>query len=354
MRSHRSLSSLVLCLIASGLAAAAGEGVPVTPGSSVVHVDCDAGDDLARVMTRVSTSRTPVEIEVEGTCRSCVLIDRNDVIVRGGESGATLEIGEDCPSYLVREGGTVLTPAVYVVNAVGVELRNLNIVGGEVQYDTGVMANQAEVDLHGVSISGPDFGLVTRGSFVSAVISSIEGWSTAVATAEASFTRLNLSEVVGDINLIENSSIDLLGLDCRVTGTTQISGGRLQARAGTVFENWLACGQNAFCSITTRGAIPGIASNSSKVLLNGNGGSVDRVYAGELGAVLVQGVVEVGVAECADAAEVFCEDGIVADSSNCGGCPGNEPAAKAEDTAESSGPEDWSRPTATPFSLDQR
>jgi len=72
-----------LALVAMNSAARAAD-----PLKTVV-VDCAAGETIAKALT-LGDERKPLLVQIVGTCSEHVLIDRNDVTLAGGASGATV------------------------------------------------------------------------------------------------------------------------------------------------------------------------------------------------------------------------------------------------------------------------
>jgi hypothetical protein len=121
--------------------------VPIE-GPRVIEVDCERGGDVATVLREVQHGTGPVEIRVHGTCSTCPRIARDHVTLRGIGDNATLQITDACP--LVKVDGLVVpvVPGVYVDHAVGVQLRNLRILGRggqDVAPDAALLVNHGEV-----------------------------------------------------------------------------------------------------------------------------------------------------------------------------------------------------------------
>jgi parallel beta-helix repeat protein len=81
-----------------------------------VAVDCAAGDTLAKALTK-GDERKPLLIQISGTCNESILIDRNDVMLLAGASGATIR-------------GTDPAVNVIVVTASRVTIDGLTVTGG--------------------------------------------------------------------------------------------------------------------------------------------------------------------------------------------------------------------------------
>lgn len=127
-----------------------------------IEVDCDAGERLDDVFGPVDLPRrevelvpdTPVFIHVRGTCVGNLVIERNNVTIRG-ESRNTTVLGS-----AVDASGDPVGPTVKVLNADTVKLADVRIEGGFVGLD----AVHSQVTIERVLIHANVFGVSGRGS----------------------------------------------------------------------------------------------------------------------------------------------------------------------------------------------
>ncbi len=64
-------------------------GARAADPTKTVVVDCAAGETIAKALT-LGDERKPLLVRIVGTCSEHVLIDRNDVTLAAGASGATV------------------------------------------------------------------------------------------------------------------------------------------------------------------------------------------------------------------------------------------------------------------------
>lgn len=99
-------------LLAAGVLAAASS--PLAAGDKVVAVDCSKGESIQAAL---GNKAEPLVVEIVGTCLEDVLIQRDNVTLRGGAPGATVSGTLSPPVFA---GG-----AITVDGASGVTLRDL-------------------------------------------------------------------------------------------------------------------------------------------------------------------------------------------------------------------------------------
>lgn len=96
MRESRFRASSAGCRIAVGtwsLAVALGASGVASAAPVVISVDCTGGDTIGAALVTARTTFEPVEIVVKGVCKERIVIDRDEVTLRGADATAGLDGG---------------------------------------------------------------------------------------------------------------------------------------------------------------------------------------------------------------------------------------------------------------------
>src|SRR2546426_144905 len=103
-------------------------GARAADPTKTVVVDCAAGETIAKALT-LGDERKPLLVQIVGTCSEHVLIDRNDVTLAAGASGATVS-GPDINSQ-VRQNGR-MGIGVFTNGSARIGVDNANNAAGNV------------------------------------------------------------------------------------------------------------------------------------------------------------------------------------------------------------------------------
>jgi len=148
--------------------------------TKTVAVDCSAGETIAKALT-LGDERKPLLVQISGTCSEHLLIDRNDVTLAAGASGATVS-GPD--------------PAIDVikVNASRVTIDGITVTGGR----NGITGNSAPgLIVRNATVQGTGRNGITYAHGASGVVDGctvVNNARDGVAVDSASATVIN-SEV---------------------------------------------------------------------------------------------------------------------------------------------------------------
>lgn len=148
------------------------EALPEEIHLQPVFVNCDAGRTIGRVLER-RVLRHHLEIVINGTCVEDVLIDRDDVTLRGNENGDPVLVGGiriENASRVIVEGFTVrdnvnLESGIEAVAGSSVIIRDMVV---ENSANRGIRIRDSVAEIRDVFVSGSGtVGILVRGSRLS-------------------------------------------------------------------------------------------------------------------------------------------------------------------------------------------
>lgn len=251
-----SLGSLQSALAMGALLLGVATAAPAAP-VTVIEVDCSAGETIRAALQLARDTFAPVTIEVDGVCKERIVIDRDEVTLRGVSPGAGLDgrglTGTD-PLVTVHDAHRVVLETLVLTSADITGLRldagasvlasRLQIEGG----DSGISAMQnASLVLSSSSVSGvTGTGIGSRGAGLELHDCSVSENGVAGISVSGGLLDVYRSQIVKNaqigIGLTQNAAATVsaseisdsavgvyLSTGARASlGSTRVSGNRLQ------------------------------------------------------------------------------------------------------------------------------